>query len=860
MNSKLLYPCFLTFTLMIVFIIKNAQGINLSYNSSHLKNSKALLLAQTSETQDNNSDTISDFEEDLESDLEGNLEVDEADIIDEELIDIEREEAKTEEARIEEEFEAQQAEAEAEAEAEEASQLEEAKKQEEAEADLDQIPEEEEPEQFADEDPQDQIQIPEDENANIEEELEQLAEEDAQQEQISEDDELEEEFEQLAEEEEQISEDDELEEEFEQLAEEDAEDENLEEEFEQLAEEDGSPAETLAEDEDLIDIQDGEDPLLAEEQEPQGPLLYITAVDFLHDQSGGSIVIQTTGTPLSPSIRRSEDGTQVIIELDNVRLPDRFKRPYVTKEFPSNIGFFQAYQENENSKARFVVQVREPIEPNVRIEGNSILIEAQGSSFATQDPGLDKQPVLTPIEEPPVQEPLDMGESMAVTSPVLGQPLEAPSSEDFLLKNTKFTGKPISIEVNKADIRDVLDFITNESGLNIIFSESVKGSVTLKLREIPWDQAFILVLQMKKLGYVKNGDILIVDTISAIQSEIKERQALLDSKKNLQPLKIQILPINYAKAQDMISKIQVFKSQRGQIQADPRTNSLIITDINENIQRMRSLIRNLDVQIPQVLIEGQIIEANETFNRQFGLAVEGRNLNATIKSFNLDHASGGGELFNLDLRQIVGLNAGTLSAIFGMLESQQVLKVLSSPRIITLNNMGASIQQSTQIPIAKAESSGGGVTASTEYKDITFSLNVTPQVTSGESIILQINIQRQAQGGGTAKGEAPIVSGRSANTNIMVNDGDTAVIGGIYETTTNKSHSGVPILKSIPLIGSLFRTNSYSTNKTELLIFLTPRVLNRNETFALSRSEDDGINEEDLNEVELDLEEEFETF
>ena len=849
---------------MIALIIKNAQGLNRSHNSFDLvdikNSSNALLLAQTNQE----GDTENEFEESLESDLEGSLEVDEADLIDEELVDIEREEAKTEEARIEEEFKAQQDATKVEE--EKASQLEEAKEQETA----DQLPKKDassgEFEQLAEEVDAQQDQIPEEDD--LEEESEQFAEEeDIQQDQAPVDESLEEDLEQFAEEDTQQDqmEDDNLEEEFEQLAEEDAqqipEDDNLEEEFEQLAEEE-SPPETIAEDEDLIDIQDSEDPLLAEEQkqQPTGPPLDITAVDFLHDQNGGSIVIQTTGIPMSPSIRRSEDGTQIIIELDNVRLPDRFKRPYVTKEFPSNIGFFQAYQENENSKARFVVQVRQPIEPNVRIEGNSILIEAQGSSLADQDPGLDKQPELTPIQGPPVQQPPDMGESMAVSSPGLNQPLEASSSEDFLLKNAEFTGKPISIEVNNADIRDVLDFITNESGLNIIFAESVKGSVTLKLREIPWDQAFILVLQMKKLGYVKNGDILIVDTITAIQSEVKERQALLDSKKNLEPLKIQILPINYAKAQDMISKIQVFKSQRGQIQADPRTNSLIITDIDESIQRMRALIRNLDVQIPQVLIEGQIIEANETFSRQFGLALEGSNLNATIKGFSMKNSSGGSQQLGLDLRQIVGLNAGTLTAIFDMLESQQVLKVLSSPRIVTLNNMGASIQQSTQIPIPKSDSTGNAVTAGTEYKDITFSLNVTPQVTSGESIILQINLQRQSQGAAPEEGGAPIVSGRSANTNIMVNDGDTAVIGGIYETSSSKSSSGIPILKSIPLLGALFKTNTYETSKTELLIFLTPRVLNRNETFALSRNEEDDINEEDLNEVELDLEEEFETF
>ena len=801
MNSKLLYPCFFIFSLIVISLIKTAQGINSSPNILNTKNvSDVLLLAQTDSkddieseieelSQEDEDDIQNEFEESLESDLEGSLEVDEADLIDEELIDIEREEEKTEEARIEEEFEAQQAEAEAAAEAEIEEEL------------------------------------------QAEEEEEQEPTETAQEEAVGES----------------------LEEEFEQ---------SLEDEFEQLAE-DESPAESIAEDEDLIEIEDSEDPLFADEEEEEfeqlaedespGPPLYITAVDFLHDQKGGSIVIKTTGVPDSPSIRRSEDGTQVIVELDNVRLPDQFKRPYTTKEFPSNIGFFQAYQENEASKVRFVVQVREPVEPLVRIEGNSILIEAQSSSLAEQDSGLG-QPSLTQTEGTS-----DTGETMATGSGV-GQSLTASSSEDFLLKNTKFTGEPISIEVNNADIRDVLEFITNESGLNIIFAESVKGSVTLKLREIPWDQAFILILQMKKLGYIKNGDIVIVDTVSAIQSEIKERQALLDSKKNLEPLRIQILPINYAKAQEMISKIQVFKSQRGQIQADPRTNALIITDIDENIQRMKALIRSLDVQIPQVLIEGKIIEANETFSRQFGLAVEGSNLNATIKNFSMKNSSGGTQQLSLDLKQIVGLNAGTLGAIFDVLENQQVLRVLSSPRIVTLNNMGASIQQSTQIPIPKAESTGGGVTASTEYKDITFSLNVTPQVTSGESIILQISIQRQSQGASTGEGGAPIVSGRSANTNIMVNDGDTAVIGGIYETSTSNTSGGVPILRSIPLIGALFKTNVRETSKTELLIFLTPRVLNRNETFALSRSEDEIINEEDINEIELDLEEEFDTF
>lgn len=650
----------------------------------------------------------------------------------------------------------------------------------------------------------------------------------------------------------------------EDLIEEDLVEEDLvEEDLEQLAEdEEGSdqesPPETITQDEDLAEILEDEDTLLTDEEQDQGPTgppLNITGVDFLHNQKGGTIVIKTTGTPQVPSIRRSEDGQQVIVELENVRLPDQFKRPYTTREFPSNIGFFQAYQEKQSTTARFVVQVREPIEPLIRVEGNSVLIEAQGpEAQELADTQLeDVQPSVDNLSDS--QNRFDDGENMAAPS---GEPLGASSSEDFLSQNVQFNGDPISIEVNDADIRNVLEFITNESGLNMVFSENVKGTVTLKLRDIPWDQAFILVLQMKKLGYIKNGDILVIDTVSAIQSEIQERQQLLDSKKSLEPLRVQILPINYAKAQEMISKIQIFKSQRGQIQADQRTNSLIITDISENIQRMKELIRNLDVQIPQVLIEGKVIEATEEFRRSFGLALTGRGLGSVVTSFDMPNSSGGTQVLQLDLSQIVGLGAGALSAVLDVLEEDSVVRVLSSPRVVTLNNMAASIQSTTQIPISKSDSTGASVTSGTEYKDITFSLNVTPQVTSGESIILQINIQRQFTGAVTGEGAAPPVFGRSANTNVMVNNGDTAVIGGIYQAENNKVRDGVPILRSLPLIGALFKQNLYTTSKTELLIFLTPRVLNRNETIALNRNDAD---EDEINEIpEIELEEEFESF
>ena len=210
----------------------------------------------------------------------------------------------------------------------------------------------------------------------------------------------------------------------------------------------------------------------------------------------------------------------------------------------------------------------------------------------------------TPTDVPDPVQVTDLEEPTS-DSPPSGQPLDAQTSEDLLSGNVQFSGKPISIEVTEANIRDVLEFIANDSGLNLILSDAVSGTISLRLREIPWDQAFLVVLQLKKLGYIKNGNILIVDSVSAIRSEIQDRKNLLDSKKALEPLQIQIIPISYAKAGEIISQIQIFKGSRGQIQADQRTNSLIITDISENIDRMRQLIRTLDVQIPQILIEGK---------------------------------------------------------------------------------------------------------------------------------------------------------------------------------------------------------------------------------------------------------------
>jgi type IV pilus assembly protein PilQ len=373
-----------------------------------------------------------------------------------------------------------------------------------------------------------------------------------------------------------------------------------------------------------------------------------------------------------------------------------------------------------------------------------------------------------------------------------------------------------------------------------VLADEVKGQVSLKLKQVPWDQAFVLVMRAKKLGYTRTGTVLRVAPVADIRAEEDEVVRLATAKKSLTPLTVRVIPISYAKVEDITKQIQPFLSERGKIAADSRTSALVISDLDENIERAQKLIQAIDIPPPQVLIEGKVVEASDTFNRAVGVR-----WGASGQSFGSGRTRGN---LNFDInpgisKSVLGVNfsigtldvLGNLSASLALYEDQNEIKVLSSPRIVALHNESATINQTTELPIVTTAAQSGGAAATTTvtFKPVKLAMSVTPQVTNDGAVIMTVDVNRDSLGakaeGGT---NAQAVNSRGAKTKVLVRNGQTAVIGGIYQNDSNMSEAKVPFLGDIPILGWLFKSRSNQNAKNELLIFLTPRIISNADSFG----------------------------
>jgi len=586
----------------------------------------------------------------------------------------------------------------------------------------------------------------------------------------------------------------------------------------------------------------------------------LTGLDFKGNVNGGTIVIRTD-KPIQFTTRRNDSANQFIVDLRNTAVPSKYRRPYTTKEFPGPIASINAYQSKGAREGHIVIQLRENVEPAVVQDGNIISVAGAGSPIKNSQVAGN---TLPPPEETKSEESAapstaeattkvdeEEEESMTISGQSDKAILSNHSLADFLTGNTKFVGRPISLEVKDSDVRDIFRFISEETGLNMVVGEDVQGKITLKLRKIPWDQALSIILQSKQLGYVKQGNILRIATLATLQKESDAAKSVVDAQRQLQPLHVQVFPISYAKATDMESQSKDFLSPRGKSRADSRTNNLVVTDIDENLSRIRQLVRRLDTQTPQVLIEAKVVEARESFERIVGV---NWGFSGDILPVGQNSNSGASVAFQPNLTSGSAANAtpylstgfsisnmdifGNLSATLQLLETENLVKVISAPRIVTLDRVQATIEQTTQFPIFAAQATTATVpgttpTTSVTFQDVKLSLDVTPQITKDGSIIITLKVLREfpdaqvSVGGSTAR---PI-NKRSASTQVLVENGDTVVIGGIYQSDVSEGESGVPWLRSIPLIGALFRNRTTTKEKNELVIFLTPRILNREKAF-----------------------------
>ena len=413
--------------------------------------------------------------------------------------------------------------------------------------------------------------------------------------------------------------------------------------------------------------------------------------------------------------------------------------------------------------------------------------------------------------------------------------LGARSLEEFLMNNNRFYGKNISLSLSGVDIREAIKFIAEESGANLVLSEQVKGNVYMKLRDVPWDQALITLLRSNRLGYVRQGTVIRISTLKQLQEESQASKAILEAQKALMPLHVRVVSVSYADVEKLSAQLTPFLTpSRGKLVIDPRTSSVIITDTDMVLNRLSALIKRLDLPPEQVMIESRVVEATEAFSRSLGISWGASGIETELGS-----SSSGDPLFikpSFGVRPaggVLSFNIGTLDflgdldATLELAETDSTARVISSPRIVTINKEPSKISQSGEvISIGTVTQEGGTIASKVERTSVTLSLSVTPQITASGGVIMDVDVQRQFPGAIEDRATlARAVNSRSAKTKVLVQNGETAVIGGIYDTRESQGESGVPILMDIPVLGWLFKSRSYENRKNELLIFLTPRVM-----------------------------------
>jgi type IV pilus assembly protein PilQ len=412
--------------------------------------------------------------------------------------------------------------------------------------------------------------------------------------------------------------------------------------------------------------------------------------------------------------------------------------------------------------------------------------------------------------------------------------------EEVLTSALGYAGDPIDMSVRDADLVEVLRMFAQISNLNIVVQPGVAGTVTVELEQVPWDQAMLQILRIHGLGYELEGNILRIAPTELLRSEAEERQRLAAARALSVPLRTIIKRLSYANAQQVAGLLQGragLLSQRGSVLVDRRTNTLIIKELPDFMDTVLAIIRNLDTPEPQVMIEARIVETTKRFTRSLGFdwsvsgvaAPEFGNQTGLTFPANVDANGGvnlvtGGDSGFLDLTLGNVLNTFNLDLSLQAAETEGLINILSAPKVATLNNEQALIQSGLQIPIQTVSNN----TVTVQFVNATLELRVTPQVTAEGTILMDIQIaKREPQLAFAIQGAANApISTKEARTRVIVRDGGTTVIGGIYEVSTDQGQDRVPGLSNIPLIGHLFKNKRRNDENEELLIFITPRVIN----------------------------------
>jgi type IV pilus assembly protein PilQ len=538
----------------------------------------------------------------------------------------------------------------------------------------------------------------------------------------------------------------------------------------------------------------------------------ISNVDFRRGEKGAAQVVVTLGNPGTP-VNVSEKGGKVIAEFPGTTVPDSLLKRLDVMDFAT--------------PAKYV---------DVTRVGTKAIITVTPAS------GADFEQVA-----------YQTGSQFTLEL----QPLTAEKLAELKTK-PKYTGERISLNFQNVDVRALLQIIADVAGVNMVVSDSVQGSVAMRLQNVPWDQALDIILTTKNLGKQQEGNVVLVAPAAEIAAREKAALEAEAAKVVLEPLRSEVIQINFAKASEIATLLKSTTgekgnsalSDRGSVTVDDRTNTLIVVETRAKLEEVRKLVALLDIPVKQVLIETRIVIANSDYSKdlgaRFGYSAIGSsgstvgttsgNLNGTTQILNGEELELADRLnFALPAAPSAGSPARLALAILSTdyliemelsaLQREGRGEIVSTPRVVTANGKEATIEQGVEIPYQQASASGA---TTVTFKKAVLSLGVTPQITPDNHVTMNLNISKDSVGSvvsDTLGGSIPSIDTRKVSSQVLVDNGETVVLGGIYEETNTKTKTKVPLLGDVPLLGVLFRNNSFTDNKKELLVFVTPKIL-----------------------------------
>lgn len=439
----------------------------------------------------------------------------------------------------------------------------------------------------------------------------------------------------------------------------------------------------------------------------------------------------------------------------------------------------------------------------------------------------------TPIEDVFIEQPEPR--VISNTQTTISEGIEPGQRRELSSGDRVYTGEPVSLALKDADIKDVLRTFAQLTGLNIAIDPGVAGTVTVEFQDVPWDQALDLILRQNGLGYEIDGNVMRIGTLDRLANEQSANRRREEDRRLSVPTTSVARRLSYARADDINGLLTQLASPRGRIIVDSRTNQIIVTDIPDALRLMLNLVDTVDIPTPQVVIEARIVETTKNFSQQFGFSlgfngdldpalgtgtglVFPNRIRAIGGPFNL---ATGNNILQLSLGNVLG--TFDLDLLLAAAESEGLARVISAPRVATQDNRAAEIQSGLQIPFQTRVN----FTTTVSFVDATLRLSVTPQITAEDTVIMDIAVQKiePAQALTVAGADNVPLINRRATTRLMVRDGGTAVIGGIYQATDNTAQNRIPILHNIPILGNLFKNRITSQRHDELLIFITPRIV-----------------------------------